>query len=276
MRLEFMIDEEYIKNKIKDWEIIDNISIPFQYDTHMNTNKELPSWIIEEVDGRIIGISSIFAINGYEGEVSVAVDPQFRNQGIGTSLIKMAMETLKNHKYQKMLLLWEERNDVTKSFCEKRFSYDHGEISLKWNRVLIPITENVVEIVEATIDDIPQMARISVEAFEDSYDFAVKYLTSIFENEKRKPYIAKISDKTIGIVVIGISDQISINGLGLENDSRGKGYGKAFMLGILDILKVLNKDIILDVDKENTVAYNLYKDLGFEEISITNYSFLDI
>ena len=50
----------------------------------------------------------------------------------------------------------------------------------------------------------------------------------------------------------------------VKKDERGKGYGRALSLYMLDLAKEKGfKEIALGVDCDNTAAVNLYKNLGF-------------
>ena len=55
----------------------------------------------------------------------------------------------------------------------------------------------------------------------------------------------------------------------IKEEYRGKGYSKYLLdESIKELKKIGIKKIFLEVDKENTIAHNLYKKHGFNEISI--------
>lgn len=64
-------------------------------------------------------------------------------------------------------------------------------------------------------------------------------------------------------------DTVDLLYIYIDRNKRGNGYGKNLLNATIEKLKELNvKEIVLEVRKDNIVAYNLYKQVGFNEIGI--------
>ena len=83
-------------------------------------------------------------------------------------------------------------------------------------------------------------------------------------------YIIIKDDEIIGEVDYSTPlDSVDLLFIYIDNNSRGRGYSKYLLLETIKLLKDLNvKEIFLEVSTKNTIAYNLYKSLGFMEIGI--------
>ncbi|WP_164509058.1 GNAT family N-acetyltransferase [Clostridium rectalis] len=79
----------------------------------------------------------------------------------------------------------------------------------------------------------------------------------------------KKNDKYIGYGQIIIEDEIPIIvNVGILNEYRHKGYGKALINYLLNIIKNYNfKNVLINVDYDNDIALNLYRNCGFKKIS---------
>lgn len=56
---------------------------------------------------------------------------------------------------------------------------------------------------------------------------------------------------------------------GLIATHRNRGYGKKLFLRLLEMAKPFNVPIVLEVLKSNSLAFNLYKNIGFQHVSET-------
>ncbi|MBR4237634.1 ribosomal protein S18-alanine N-acetyltransferase [bacterium] len=83
-------------------------------------------------------------------------------------------------------------------------------------------------------------------------------------------YVFILDDEIIGEVDYSYPlDTVDLLYIYIDSGKRGNGYGKNLLNATIEKLKKLNvKEIVLEVRKDNTVAYNLYKKVGFNEIGI--------
>ncbi|WP_425448412.1 GNAT family N-acetyltransferase [Dethiothermospora halolimnae] len=81
--------------------------------------------------------------------------------------------------------------------------------------------------------------------------------------DKFNIYLAVDNDEVVGY--LDISKKNDIYDLFVKESLRGKGYGRALMqMGINQAIENEGK-IILNVNEDNEIAYQLYKSLGFKE-----------
>lgn len=67
------------------------------------------------------------------------------------------------------------------------------------------------------------------------------------------------------MIIKELNDEISIFGFGIDEKFRGKGYGKQILNLIINkLISEGKRNITLEVDSNNEIAFNLYKKTGFE------------
>lgn len=93
------------------------------------------------------------------------------------------------------------------------------------------------------------------------------------ENQHIKGIVVE-NGKTIGIIWVGVYYDTEPFGafiwdFRIDEDSRGKGYGKDALNELYNLLKEMKiSKLTLHVFAHNTVAVNLYKKMGFETTDI--------
>ena len=92
-------------------------------------------------------------------------------------------------------------------------------------------------------------------------------LARVIENRIRREEmtVLKINDKAVGIAAINAKyrNVCQIGSVYIDKNYRGKGYSKLLLSVHLENLFKSYSKIVLFVRKDNKVAYNLYKKLGF-------------
>jgi ribosomal protein S18 acetylase RimI-like enzyme len=231
-------------------------------------------------DQKLIGYLGISGFEGTEGpiEVNGMVDPEYRRQGVFTTLYELAMAEWKRRNGGSMLLLCDRNSLSGKKFIERTGSvYHHSEYEM----VLVagPLStlqtrEKEVTLRKATNADAVEICRQNDIYFNSGLegDFALPE-----EEEKRgmTAFLAVISEQIIGKVHLHLeanTDRGTIYGLGILPEYRGKGYGRAVLLMANEQLKKMNiGEITLQVAVENANALGLYKSCGFKERSTMDY-----
>ncbi len=116
------------------------------------------------------------------------------------------------------------------------------------------------------------MTKISADAFDESEEDAAAMLAGSLASTERELYGALCDGIPVGIVSIFFGDDTAmINGLAIAPEFQGKGFGKDFMLQLIQMLRARGLKIILDVNSANATAYALYKKVGFIENSIQDF-----
>ena len=110
-------------------------------------------------------------------------------------------------------------------------------------------------------------------AFGDSYEGAKSLATGMLNAENRQFFLGEIDGEFIAMGVSAKGDEgASINGLGVMPEYQGKGYGKEMLYSIVNKLVEQNaENINIEVESQNSNAFNLYKNSGFEVESAWEY-----
>lgn len=262
-----------VRDLITTCEQHDLASSCIQMDSGLNYNKELPCWFIEYSDDDIVGVCSIFAINTFEAEVSLAVHPLHRQRGIGTGLINEALHVIEDNRYSQVLYVCDEHSQAGKAFINKRsLLHHHTEYTLKFDKKTPIQRANRLLVSRAYEKDLDKIVEINVDAFEDDYEVARQFIESSLSAPTRTAYLGKLNYKPICTLMLGHEDGVySINGVAVLKAFQGQGYAKEFIQEVLYNVKDHEEEVMIDVDSTNNAAYHLYKKIGFTETRITHY-----
>src|SRR5205807_2273524 len=86
-------------------------------------------------DGNLVGFLPMFSFNVQEAEFSGMVHPQYRRQGIFTSLFNAAREECQSRGLSKVLLIVPTAAQSGQAFARQlAASYDHSEYKMVWDR----------------------------------------------------------------------------------------------------------------------------------------------
>jgi ribosomal protein S18 acetylase RimI-like enzyme len=264
--------EKDIKSLIHICESFDGFSPAIQFATDLNFYKEMPCFLTEYRDDLLVGVAVIFAPNTVEVELSMAVLPSYRRQGIGTSFVRAIRDIIAPFNYKRILLACEDGSDMGKAFAASLgATLSHTEYSLEYAGDLPPRATRLL-VSRAYEKDIPAMAAISVDAFEDDYEIALQYYESSFANPTRTPYIGQLNYEPVCTLMLGNEDGVySLNGIAVLKTHQNKGFGRELINEVLYGLINSGTKILIDVDSHNDRAYHLYKSIGFKEIHTVHY-----
>ena len=109
-----------------------------------------------------------------------------------------------------------------------------------------------------------------VKTFEFFHDFKTRgiKLPDNIEDLEMETYYLTENGEDVGSMEMDYledNDEVYLHSFKIYDEFKGKGYGKKFMIEVLDGLKKYKvKWIGLTVLKTNTVAFKLYESLGFK------------
>lgn len=266
--------------------------------THLNFNREMNCWFLvyEVNEQRLVGVGAIFAPSSLEAELSIAVHPEFRRQGIATQIQKTAKEEVVYWKVPEMLIVWDNQSLAGKAYVQKqKAQLHHTEYTLKYDAhgrqknsmvldCLVQDDGSSMEnsstqkeavpliIREATQEDVQVITDICVSAFGGIHEETRRYTQANMDNPMRESYVGIYKGEVVCSCVVGTEpDQTSINGVAVHKALQGQGIGRAFLEQVIHKLLKNYSEIWIDVDNSNASAYHLYKKLGFVETSVIHY-----
>lgn len=242
-----------------------------------------------------IGIGS-FGGTGMPLEITGMVHPAYRNQGIFTALHKLVMNECRSRNAREVLLLCDKKSISGQGLIQKLDTeYDHSEYEMYLLGDAPVIVEDLlcgIKLCKATNSDAFEIARQNAIYFEDplpneeeimallgkinsgeELELEDTLLPEVEEKRGMQIYLAYKDDKIVGKIHLETNSQVSgIYGLGVLPEYRGKGYGRAILLKGIKIMKESGiKNIMLQVEAENSTALGLYTSCGFVETSTMDY-----
>jgi len=235
-----------------------------------------------------VGYLGIAAFGGAQPpELNGLVLPEYRRQGIFTRLFALAGSEMREHEYDKALLLCDHASESGTAFIAKiKGRAEHAELELSLAAKSVPdLDARSIKMVKATNADSleiyrqdkifrgePDPGEISKLDDEDRY---------FPESEAEKGveiYLALLDGKPIGKIHLASARNIGwIYGFGVKPEYRRKGYGLAIMGEAIRVLRrVGNGEIRLQVDNNNLAAFRLYHNIGFQIDYRMNYYEWDV
>lgn len=134
----------------------------------------------------------------------------------------------------------------------------------------------IVEIEDATQDDLDAIYEVDRRAFK--FPMSKASIERDLRDERLSKYFVA---RALGVVVgyIGlwcIYPEAHIISVAVDPDFQGRGIGKRLMETSLKWLKDAGfKHVFLEVRVDNTIAINLYKQFGFENVTVRKNYYQD-
>ncbi len=225
-----------------------------------------------------IGISA-FGDTTASPEVTGMVHPNYRRQGVFSKLFELALAECRRRNTGSVLLLCDRNSASGQKFLEKTgAAYSVSEFEMYLHDELTGVNKRRlcdISFRKATNADAFEVARQNAIYFGDCLEEENENIPLPEDEERRGMtiYLAEKNNQLIGKVHLQLANGLGgIYGLGVLPEHRGKGLGRAILLGAIAQLKAANAtEIMLQVAAENAAALNLYKSCGFCETSVMDY-----
>jgi len=252
----------------------DSVDIKFNYS--MIANRKSGDicdfcWIHE---GKLVGYAPLDRF-GKKGEITAAVHPAFRRQGIFTNLFTAATEQAKLQQCTELLLV-SYRDSTSGAAAVRRLGLPHkiSEYSMSVQVEDVPIhASGEVTLIDAGPEDVEELSRMLAISFPESgWGAPEDLLEKMLEPDKRY-YLAQISGRTIGHIGVTIGDHATyIGGVGILPEWRRMGYGRQMLAAtIARQIEAGATRFELDVATENESALNIYTSCGFQQCNVYDY-----
>lgn len=236
---------------------------------------EHPEDFLCYLDGKLVGFLAVFCFHSAEAEVSGMVHPDYRRQGVFSSLANQALASCKERGIPKILFICEEKSASGKAFVESlgtTYSFSEYVMALTGEGEAHPL--HPLSLVEATMDDMETIVRLNIEGFKLDESSSLDMTERQTGDSKRKTYIAILQDEKIGKISVLDEGENSayIFGFVVAPQHQGKGYGRQIMMETVKRLKAERFTTIgLEVAVENKNALKLYQSCGFEVTTAMDY-----
>lgn len=125
-----------------------------------------------------------------------------------------------------------------------------------------------MEISKMTMLDLESISSILESDFDDFWNYNI--LKSELQNPNCIYLVCKVQSEIVGFAGISIIlDIAELNNIVIKKSFRGQGLSSALLNDLIKIAKSNNcSKINLEVSVSNTIAINLYKKFGFEEVGL--------
>ena len=246
---------------------------------------------------RLIGYIGIgdFGGAGKPPELSGMVHPDYRRLGVFQTLSGLAISECERRKSRSILLLCDRKSLAGQAFVAKtgaRFHHSEFEMYLRKDKPGYGKDFPVLDFKKAVNADAMEVARQNAiffgeedgeahdpseegGALEGEKDASVMGLIMPEEEEKKGMviYFGLHKGFVIGKVHLQLVAGVGgIYGLGVLPEYRGKGFGRALLMGGVERLTDAGaKEIMLQVVTENANALHLYESCGFKVTSTMVY-----
>ncbi len=212
-------------------------------------------------------------------EVTAAVAPAFRRQGIFWALLQAATDEARRRGATELLLVGY-RNSASGTAAVQALGlpYVSSEYSMAAEAdALPPLETGRVMLEKVTAADAEELVQMLTTTFgRDKYP--VDMLAARLQKPNARYFFAAIDGTRIGqIGIIETEAGIYIRGVGLLLEYRRQGHGRELLAALLvRLLAEGHRQFALDVATENPAALSLYKACGFQETTIYDYYALSL
>lgn len=230
------------------------------------------------IKGTMSAITRETKISGqaYITDIYIEESTLKENFSIFSSLITKAEKACDTNFTKKVVLGIKNKIMYLSPYIERHnFKHIHDAIIMKYDFHNEPKLESntEVEFISLTYENKDEFRTIHNEAFRGSANAAtlseeeVQEFIFQYKGNEELIGIVKYNSNNVGIYMLAdIDNEGWIDNIGILNEFRGNGIGKAVVRKSVEILKSRNIDIIkLLVISSNKSAYRLYNKYGFKE-----------
>jgi ribosomal protein S18 acetylase RimI-like enzyme len=215
------------------------------------------------MQGRFVGFVFFYSFEEEEAEASIFADPDIDWKRVVSLLLEAAMIECRRRGQARLLFM----NDRRSSSNAELFKNAGGVLAFSEHRMVshgTPITSGQhIDFQEVSNED-ATLRDIELECHDHFYS-----------KPDQTRYLAIVEGRPVGKIDVNEEGtETELTGFCVVPRLRGKGLGKAILLGMVGILRAEGKEIItLDVQTDNDIALSLYLKSGFEkEFTIDYYA----
>jgi len=264
---------ELDKNQIKEIENLEETCKNYDktkggafLSNEINFDKEINCFFLLYEKEILVSFLAMFIPTSQEAEISACTLPEYRRKGFFKRLLESAINELRKYDVREILFVNEtSSNDGKLTLRKFNVKYDFSEYLLVYEKDKFNKTQNKLKLYEIINQDVDEIAKLHTDIFNKTLEEGKAIINRAIESKDRISYMAKIDNEIVGICSIRLEGSNAfICGLGISTKYRGLGYGKEILSkGIEKALTLDIKDIYIEVDSKNHIAYNLYINNGF-------------
>ena len=301
------LQKRTVLSEAEKHQIDDLVKLCNRYDTtytdiylsnQFNYYPDVPAFFLAYEDERLVGILNIYADEADDAEIKALICPENRRQGIFRFLLQAAWTELKQKEYSSILYVVDRNfSGYENLMAALGGDYIEAEYYMLWQEPAqaamggsagkIPeMAENPVQdkkvptaangsrkVRPATEDDIPVLAQIAAEAFDEDIAIQLKYETKSLHDPEIYKFVIEQNGQVAGSCSVSVQPELNyIFALCVTKVRQRQGLGKALLDGVIARLRAEGrKNISLSVMTDNENALKLYQNCGFATKTVNLY-----
>jgi ribosomal protein S18 acetylase RimI-like enzyme len=233
------------------------------------------------LDGALVGFCTLVGGDDPELELCGMVHPAYRRRGVGTALLRAALDSARRRlAAMRVLVICEDASAAGRAFVaasggkhnfsENRMETAAASSAQPWAKQLV--------VSEAGLDEAHDLARVISASFGQSDAHMAEDIVHDITTEGERYFLARLEDVPVGAFKIFVDKpKAYIYAFGVLPEYRRHGYGREILKDILPRLFAEGWAAVgLEVDADNLPAQALYRTVGFRDITVYGYYTLDI
>lgn len=252
---------------------VDGVTLKIDWEFAADGVSPLANNFCCRVGEQIIGYALLEG-SGKELEVTAAVAPPFRRQGIFKALLHAAAEEARRREATELLGVSYRRSvSGTAAVQALGLPYMSSEYSMAAYADALPALDaGQVALETVTVAEAAALARMLTAAFEQD-KYPVDALAARLGEPNARYFFAVAEGTRIGqIGIVETGPEVYIRGVGILPEYRRQGQGRRLLAALLLKMQAEGHTrFVLDVATKNPSALSVYKACGFRETTIYDY-----
>ncbi|MCQ4085724.1 GNAT family N-acetyltransferase [Saccharibacillus sp. JS10] len=226
------------------------------------------------------------ALYGFGGQVEVCgmVHPNYRKQGVFTSLWNQALSSGRIHEASTVLLNAPQASLAAADWLKKiGASYSFSEYEMAWQKDLMPEFPAASVATSASYRpyedaDLELVLRLYNEGFGSNDADTLETLQEEDRNPRRVRSMVVYRQQTIGTLVMDYDTplQAGIFGFVIDAAYRGQGIGRSILMQMIRREVEAGLQPHIGVETQNANALKLYENCGFRSYAVQDYYELSV
>ncbi|MGF3076149.1 GNAT family N-acetyltransferase [Facklamia sp. P12955] len=245
-------------------------SDPYLFNRY-NFDRSMPSFFTAYKDRKMIGLLAVYADDA-EAELSIIVDPNYRRKGIASKLYENFQSETASYGIKSLTFKTERIfiDENPKFLVSLNLLLTDEEVLMAYGTSPYSVEERFdIKVLIASEEHVEEIARFQSESFEDNYELSLRYARETVANQESPIYVALCQGNVVASISADQSSDVNyLFGVAVDPNFQGQGIATYLMKQTInDLIQSNHKPFHLTVEADNQTAFNLYKKLGFKEIT---------